>query len=122
PPGANVFDRAQSRTPNCEIVEVRATSVPMPLRRDVLDRHHPIAPVEAKRGTSDSVDCREGECSDGDGDGHPENTDQRQSRILREHTKPELEVERQSTEPRRTASVAQRLAVFLHPAKGDECL
>ena len=54
-----------------------------------------------------------------DGERHGQPAHQREPRVLDQHARAELEVQRQAAHPRQPARVAHLLLVPLHPAEGD---
>ncbi len=52
---------------------------------------------------------------------HRQDADDGEPRIFHEHSDAQLQVERQSVEPRGTAAFAERLSMLLRAAEGHEC-
>jgi hypothetical protein len=88
-----IFHGGQCLTPDCQIVEMRATPVAHPAWLEVLDRHNAVSLVERERCAGNRARRGKGECADDHGNRYPERANERQSGILREHAETKREVQ-----------------------------
>jgi hypothetical protein len=116
--GAHVGDRPHG--PPQLVVVQHAILFLERLRIPVLDLDDAIAVRQRQFRARQDVVHLEGDGTEPDAERHREATDDREAGILHEHSEAKLQVERQSAEPRGTATMAQCLAMLLHSAEGDE--
>jgi hypothetical protein len=116
--GAEVRDRPGGAP---ELVVVQDTIlVGLHLQIPVLDLHDAIPVGERQFRARDDAEHLEGDGPEPDAERHRQAADNRQTRILHEHSDAELQVERHSAEQRGAAPLAKRLAVLLHAPECDE--
>jgi hypothetical protein len=90
------------------------------LRIQVHDADDAVAVGERQLRARQYPEHLEDDGSEPDAEGHREAADDGESGVLHEHPEAQLQVERQSAQPRGAAAFAKRLTVLLHAAEGDE--
>jgi hypothetical protein len=101
---AEIGDRAKAAIQL--IVVEHAVLVLLHLQIPALDLHDAIAVGEGERRAVDDAEHVERDGAEPDAERHRQAADDGQARVLQEHAQPELQVERQSAEPRGAAPLA----------------
>ena len=114
---AYLLDRLELAAPGMEVVH-RLSHFVVDLNVPIFERDNALSVLDRERRVQLGVDHREEGGADADPDGQPQSADDREARVLRQHSRAKLEVNARIVQPTKAARVALMLLRLFNAAEG----